>query len=522
VLVRLKGRLLRNAVGADLARQLTLAASIVVGGLIAFAGFLAMVSVRLSAATGPSVAVLACAALLVGWLLFPLLGFGSDETLDPARLALFPIPRRTLMLGLFGASLVGVPAVATVAALSGAVVGYGGGLGTPLVVATVLALLAVCVTGSRAVVTLLAAALRSRRGRDSAILGVTLAGAFVYASQLLLPRGDPGHTSRNVRAAAAAIRYTPLGWAGDALAASRDGRYGVALLEVLGLLAMAAAFTWVWSWALDRAVTTAASSGPVRETGGGDVRPRLLAPLLPRGPLGAVTARELRYLVREPRRRATVISGAVFATTLPLVAMRGAPTGARPFTLLYPAVILGLSGANHFGLDGPAWWLHLSAGVAPRTDLAARNLALLAYALPILVAESAVMVALGTPPGRMAGALAVALGAFGIAVAFADVASVRAPYAVPESTTNPWATNSNAGCAAGLYSLLAMGTSAIALSPSIALVVLSHGRVPYLLLAVVLALAVGGAAVWAGLSVAARDLDHRGPHILASIDPKRA
>ena len=51
--------------------------------------------------------------LVLGWLFLPLVFFGVDESLDPARFALLPLSRRTLIRGLFVASLVGVPAVAT-------------------------------------------------------------------------------------------------------------------------------------------------------------------------------------------------------------------------------------------------------------------------------------------------------------------------------------------------------------------------------------------------------------------------
>ncbi len=60
--------------------------------------------------------------MVLGWLLLPLVFFGVDETLDPARFALLPLPRRTLVTGLFAAALVSVPAIAVLVALSGLVV----------------------------------------------------------------------------------------------------------------------------------------------------------------------------------------------------------------------------------------------------------------------------------------------------------------------------------------------------------------------------------------------------------------
>ena len=57
--------------------------------------------------------------LVLGWLFLPLVFFGVDESLDPARFALLPLRRRTLIAGLLAAALVGVPALATLVATRG-------------------------------------------------------------------------------------------------------------------------------------------------------------------------------------------------------------------------------------------------------------------------------------------------------------------------------------------------------------------------------------------------------------------
>src|SRR2546430_17468214 len=72
----------------------------------------------LSGAVGPAdgglvMAALTGTALVLGWLFLPLLFFGVDETLDPARFALLPLPRRTLAVGMLAAACVGIPGNAT-------------------------------------------------------------------------------------------------------------------------------------------------------------------------------------------------------------------------------------------------------------------------------------------------------------------------------------------------------------------------------------------------------------------------
>lgn len=71
-------------------------------------------------------AAMVFAVFVVGWCLLPLLLFGSDETLDPARLALLPLTRRQLMGGLFTASLVGIAPLASFIAVLGVALGTAG------------------------------------------------------------------------------------------------------------------------------------------------------------------------------------------------------------------------------------------------------------------------------------------------------------------------------------------------------------------------------------------------------------
>src|SRR5690606_28105223 len=70
---------------------------------------------------GFMVAVYTGSALVLGWALLPLLFFGVDETLDPARFALLPLRRGTLVRGMLAAAFVGTPAMATLLGTGGLV-----------------------------------------------------------------------------------------------------------------------------------------------------------------------------------------------------------------------------------------------------------------------------------------------------------------------------------------------------------------------------------------------------------------
>ena len=122
--VRLKLRLTRNGMRGQGWRVALFVIGVVVGCLGAIGGFILLASAGAVPGTVRLVAIaFTGTALTLGWLLLPLLYFGVDETIDPARFALLPISSRTLLRGMLAAALVSVPSAATAVALLGLVIG---------------------------------------------------------------------------------------------------------------------------------------------------------------------------------------------------------------------------------------------------------------------------------------------------------------------------------------------------------------------------------------------------------------
>ncbi|ATO87572.1 ABC transporter permease [Actinoplanes sp. SE50] len=154
------------------------------------------------------------AVLLLGWLFLPLLFFGVDESLDPARFALLPLPRRTLVAGLGTAALAGLPALATLAATAGmtdTAARLGGPVAGVAETAGVLGGLLLCVAVSRAVTSAFATALRSRRARDLATILLAVVATSVAPLQLLLLGLLDRADWTDVAGIAEVIGWTPLG-----------------------------------------------------------------------------------------------------------------------------------------------------------------------------------------------------------------------------------------------------------------------------------------------------------------------
>ena len=125
----------------------------------------------------------AAPVIVLGWLFLPLVFFGVDESLDPARFALLPLRRRTLIGGLFvgvagrrpGGGHLAAPRSAWSTRRPGSA---GRGAALAQLVGVVPALL-LCAALSRAVTSAFATALRSRRARDLATVLLALVAALL-------------------------------------------------------------------------------------------------------------------------------------------------------------------------------------------------------------------------------------------------------------------------------------------------------------------------------------------------------
>src|SRR2546423_823454 len=185
------------------------------------------------------------------------------------------------------------------------------GVGAVVVVVAPVVELVLCLTSSRAVTTALARILRSRRGRDITLVLVMLVAVLPQLVRVWLLSNGNRAESVDLHPAVAVLRWTPPGLAGHAVADAARGRLGLAV----GQLALAAVtivpLLWWWARSLDAALTTAEATSSHRPAAAGQgpgLYPRF-ARFLPLSRAGAVAARELRYMSRDPRRRVQLLSG---------------------------------------------------------------------------------------------------------------------------------------------------------------------------------------------------------------------
>ncbi|GAA2787796.1 hypothetical protein [Nonomuraea dietziae] len=155
--VALKLRLISGGMRGDTQRVLGFVFSCLAALVVAGGGFLLLSLLRLaSAQVAADVGVIAFTGLLVFWATVPLLAFGVDDTLDPAKLALFPLRTRQLATGMFAASVTGIWPAASFLVTAGALVGLARGIGGVLLgIVAVLLQFALCIVASRLITTAL-------------------------------------------------------------------------------------------------------------------------------------------------------------------------------------------------------------------------------------------------------------------------------------------------------------------------------------------------------------------------------
>ncbi|MGW3342879.1 hypothetical protein ACWDA3_06210 [Nonomuraea rubra] len=427
----LKLRLMAGNLRGDLQRKLGFVFTLVAAAGLAVLGFFLMSLLRLAPPDiASSLVIVAFASFLFGWMVVPLMAFGLDDTLDPAKLSLFPLRTRRLAVGLFTASVTGVWPAAMLIVTFGALVGLASGAGGWLLgVPAVLVQFALCVVASRLITTALSSALRTRRGRDVLAVAALLVVLLAQLPNLLM-NGGFGDPTAMLHAMADVLRWTPPGMLAHAIA--DGGLAGLAEVVLVALLTVALA--WLWIKALARALVTpdvSTQAASVRRESG------LIDRFLPDGPLAAVVTKELKYIRRDPRYRVGWFSAVLVTVVLSFSLTRTAEAGAgMPITLsCLGALMIALQSINSFGIDGRSLWMNAVAFGSERgllTDLAGRHLANALVAVPVIAAIAVATGLLAGQPGAILPGMLTGWGALGVGLGVGSVTSVVLPYTAPE------------------------------------------------------------------------------------------
>ena len=522
LLVGLKWRQL----GHQLTRNPWMLVALVLSALTALSMLAAFVfGIAALRTTAPDAAaallVIAGAVIVGGWWLGAVI-VGADDSLAPERFALLPVRARRLLPGLVIAGATTVGGIGTAVALLAMLVGWSS---SPLALGAAALLiplaLATCVLGARTVESLLAGWLARRRTRD---LVVTLGVLVVASSGLLLnllvsALADLGSPGRMLDAVAEVIAWTPLGAAFGVPAALAAGEPLTALLRFGVAVATAAVL-----WAVSERLLAVRLVAPVVRGGGGRVGSSALVDrMFPATPAGAVAARSLRYVRRDPRH----LVNAVMLLLLPAV-MVGAfamnepivEGGVPPVFVLVPAInALLICTIVQMGLayDNDTIALHIVTGVRGRDDRLGRLLGVGAFALPITALLCVLVCAFVGRWDLLPTSLGAALGASLVAAGAGAMVGAFLPGRAPAPGANPLGKGSSGGVQSLLALLIVLPVTLVGGAPALGFAIAALWTPALGWASLACALLFGGAAIWGGAVLGGRILDRRWPEVLAEV-----
>lgn len=505
--------LLRGARSGGLRAILGLVVSLTMAGLLGAGGLIAVAAARtLDHADALLIVGAVHAALFVGWSFGPVTSITSDGTIDPLKLAPYPLGGRDLIPGLLLGRALGPGGLFTALVLIGGVVAVGRNSGEAVVAAVASVLVFVlCLGSAGAVAAVLSAVAQKRRWRDLALfIGPAFAVVFNVASRALDGRVEADDFG-GLRVAGRMVSAFPPAWPVRMLEGGE-----VAAGAALGSVALIALVGWAWARALARTMTNVAEEGVKAGP-----RRRILLPGLDRWPdrrQAAVFSKDLRLMWREPRQRAALLG---LSAPLALAVFRSiaeASSGESRAPIAFLAVmVLGPYVVNVFGYDGPAYWLHSAAGSDLRADLAAKTAARLVLAGMVALALAAVGSIGALDWSRLASVLAITLAGSGVVAGVGAVFSVRSP--IPQvDRTDPWSSGNSGRSSGGLVVIVATAGLALAAIAPFALALKLVDDVAWArAIVLLLAMAAGWVAWRIGVAKGSRADDGRDPDLLARL-----
>jgi len=438
LLVELKLRLVSNALRSSTAARVSFIVSTAFAVLVAIGTFWLLAALRFAAASVDLTTLIFC-LFAVGWLIAPIFAFGLDGTLDPATMALYPLSTRPLAAGLLAASATGAWPLANLLGLLGVTIGLArGGLGFLVALIAVVLQVLFCIALARFVITSMARLLRSRRGRDFAVLlFVPIFASYEFLGQVI-PRAaaQGGLSPASFASVDKWMRWLPPGLAVHAIQDASNGHLGDALGRLALLAAVIIALVFLWVRSLSRALVTADTSG-----GSSRVRNTVL-PLARFGLRGTVAARYLSYQRRDP---ASFVYWAIIVVIM-IVPSLSTIIGPHQHpavvvaSAIFGAVFVGGLHANPVGQTGPAFIVEATALTGRqelRSYFSGQDLVYGVIAIPLLIGGSFGLAALVRDPAEGIVAAAVSLAGLGAALAISNIFSVAVPYPMQKRPGNP-------------------------------------------------------------------------------------
>lgn len=451
---------------------------------------------------------------------------GENSTMTPDNFAIYGIDDRRLTTGLVAAGLAGPTGLTFLACLLAFAPAYAH-FGAASVAAAVLAAFVVIATAmlcSKALLSLFGVLVRSQAGKNMFyIVMMVVIILLAEAPSMMMASLDTAGAAIDVHhmaQASSVVGWTPLGAPFMLPFDAADGAWGAFAAHLLIAGATCAVCWWLTMWCLHYARThDAAVSGGKAEKGLG------MFTRMPDSPSGAVTARLLCMLRRDPRQSVMFVMPLLIVF---IFAFMGRQIGDwYVWTgMIVSCMMFAIAEANGLGYDGRGFAMEVICGVRAVDDRRGRARAyVLVATLSIIVLFVISMACSGfwrTPAGWLQG-LTIGVCGWSWTLATIGVAEAMNPvfmYPTP-SLEKPFSTPQGRGAAQMFIPLLQMLLFVAVMIPTVGVIAgLGFGGVfdrwyPVL---IPVALANGVGVLWLGTWLGAKLLERRKLKVLDTLD----
>ncbi|RLK53036.1 hypothetical protein [Microbacterium telephonicum] len=479
------------------------------------AGFVA-VAIFQGEGVAAIVAVIGGSALVLGWIVGPVLIAGTDTSVDAVKLAPFPFTSRQTMAALAGVGLTGIPGITTAIAALATVILWvrWPGAAVAAVPAALLGVLT-CVLASRLMETLSRGLGGNRRGRE--IVGTVVLALLIMTGPIitgvLALLDSSGDIGGRLADAAGVLSWTPIGAAWAVPADLAAGGWATALAKLAIALATVVLLWVVW----ERALSASVSSAPRRATRSVRSGTLGLYGVMPSGGVGATWARALTGWLRDPR----YVRQLIFVPLFPALFLFTSGVDGWPFgvSAVLVAFMLAVAGYADISYDGTAFASMLASGIRGRADRWGRVLGAACVGVPAVALVAVATCAVTGEWMRLPAVLGAAFGLLlvGYGVCAVSSALIVVPVAAPGDS--PFKSVPGQTFVNGLLVFVVWGVCAVLAAPALVLAIVALTTSSQVLgaVALVVGVVVGAGVVVAGVLVGGRTLERTGPDLLQRI-----
>jgi hypothetical protein len=455
------------------------------GGTIAVLSFFAYR--LLPSPANSEVLYLVLTAVLLLWIVLPLLEFTANEGLDASKLVLFPLTRAELMASLLFSTLLDIPTIGLVLVLVAVIAGWAVSVPVTILASVTMLIFYVQVVGiSQLILALFMRVLQGRRFRDLSIIFIALFTSSCYLIQQFVLGGTRiMHLYDNLKSASFSpyLKWLPSGLAASSITQAIQGNWRTSIAALALLLVTSVLTLYLWQFVLQRslsasevgasargrrrqqvpAVTTAVQPAHV------SIWDRLIPPQV-----SALAIKELKYFWRDPQLKAMMFQSVIYVAIFlvaPLLNPNSSRIGGNGYVLLITPLIVILFmltlSLNTLGLERQNLTTLFLFPVAPQRILWGKNLAVATFGIVELVVLIAIGAFITHAWDYVLPVLVGGLAGMGVALGCGNITSVYFPQYVRQMQRGFRATGqtSQAGCLRAAMSFAMLIVAGILLIP---------------------------------------------------------